>query len=410
MDNYLNFDSMVNEICNDISSMIPNVSSELFYVKKLSETAYIKIIQDIIYINGGLNINATYCDPKTIINMSKYIDLSLVLKLNSILNYYCDNIKGCALNVKISLKLTHFDENKLPVFKINNMQDIVNLMGELKNNSIDAISIILDAIKSDDNKYLYKLLTSDYVPENITSTSIEVQTIKPILNDNAWEDIIWASENNCIPDTWKIGDEIDLTLNGQYFNETVTLQIWDFNHYDKSNGTGKAHILFGMKHLMKTERQMNATNTNVCGWNDSYMKNVVMNDIYESIPKYIRNNIKEVYTYANAGNGSKSKAKGLLSKDKVFLPGLTECCSDWSGQNSTETGQKKFPIFTNDNSRIKKLNNGSGNASLWWTRSPHYYYNSYFCYFNDSGASSSNTSDFSSGGVCFCGVCFCFNI
>ena len=76
--------------------------------------------------------------------------------------------------------------------------------------------------------------------------------IKPVLKENTWEEIIWASEHDYIPDTWKVGDEIDLTLSGKY-NETVTLQIWDFKHFDKSDGSGKANILFGMKHLMKKE-------------------------------------------------------------------------------------------------------------------------------------------------------------
>ena len=79
--------------------------------------------------------------------------------------------------------------------------------------------------------------------------------IKPILKDNTWEQIIAASETNSIPSTWKVGDEIDLTLSGKY-NETVTLQIWDFNHYDKSDGSGKANICFGMKNLMKDKQCM----------------------------------------------------------------------------------------------------------------------------------------------------------
>ena len=420
MAKYLNFDSMVNEICNNISSMIPNVGSELFYVERLSEAAYIKIIQDIIYINGGLNIDTAYCDPKTIINMSKYIDLSLVLKRNSILNYYCDNIKGCEVNAKISLKLTHFDENKLPVFKINNMQDIVDLMGDLENNSIDSISIILDAIKSDDNKYLYKLLTSDYgsedvddketqhptepdIPENITSTSIEVQTIKPKLSDNSWEEVIYASENNCIPDTWKIGDEIDLVLNG-YFDETVTLQIWDFKHYDKSDGSGKAGILFGMKHLMKVEQQMNTIHTNIGGWNDSYMRNTVMKNIYESIPEYIRNNIKEVNTYANAGTYYHYTGQGLVSTDKVFIPGLSEIDNEWELQNKTETEQSIISIFKDKKNRIKRMNNGNGLRGEMWTRSPYYDSSDMFCILYYDSIPYNTVANYNGG------VCFCFNI
>ena len=225
--------------------------------------------------------------------------------------------------------------------------------------------------------------------------------IKPILSDNTWEEVIYTSENNCIPDTWKIGDEIDLKLNG-YFNEVVTLQIWDFNHYDKSDGSGKAGICFGMKHLMKNVQQMNPFYFNTGGWNNSCMRNTVMNNIYNSIPKYIRSHIKEVNTYAN--NDSKDESKGLLSTDKVFIPGLSEIDNEWEDQNKTETGQTLISIFKDKKNRIKRLRNGSGSIECWWTRSPGYYYYSDFCLFLTDGDWSGDIADNSNG------VCFCFNI
>ena len=225
----------------------------------------------------------------------------------------------------------------------------------------------------------------------------------PTFADNTWEQIIAASESNNIPSTWKVGDEITIQLSGS-FNEPITLQIWDFKHFDKSDGSGKAGICFGMKHLMKNTQQMNSSGTNSGGWNATNMKKIVMNNIYNSIPVEIRNHIKEVKTYANPGDYNTSSSQGLLSKDKVFLPGLTECCNTWSAQNQTETGQKKFPIFSDNNSRIKKLNNGSGSANWWWTRSPYYYYNSAFCLFSTDGDWSRSSADNSGG------VCVCFNI
>lgn len=227
--------------------------------------------------------------------------------------------------------------------------------------------------------------------------------IKPKLSDNTWEEIIYASENNCIPDTWKIGDEIDLTLSGIY-NESVTLQIWDFNHYDKSDGSGKAGVLFGMKNLMKDTHSMNTSNTNVGGWNDSYMRNIIMKDIYNSIPIYIRNHIKEVNTYANKGEESYNISLGLLSKDKVFIPGLSEIYNDWYDQNKTEQGQSIIYIFKDKNNRIKKLNNGSGDAESWWTRSPYCDNGSDFCGINSYGNVGTSSAGYNYG------ICFCFNI
>ena len=160
-----------------------------------------------------------------------------------------------------------------------------------------------------------------------------------------------------------------------------------------------------MKHLMKKREFMRPFYFNLYAWNDSYMRITVMNNIFNSIPTELRNAIKEVNTYANRGGGSSSSSQGLLSKDKVFIPGLTEGGDKWDDQNQTETGQKKFPIFSNDSSRVKRLNNGSGAPEYWWTRSPNFNYGDYFCSFSEVG-----NSDYYFAGGNSIGVCFCFNI
>ena len=233
--------------------------------------------------------------------------------------------------------------------------------------------------------------------------SAAVVEIDPVLKNNTWEQIASASESGNIPSTWKVGDEIDLTLSGT-FNETVTLQIWDFNHFDKSDGSGKAGIVFGMKNLMKNTQQMNSSDTNSGGWNNTAMCKTVMQNILNSMPSNLQNYIKEVNTYANrGGSSSSSSSTGKLCKNKVFLPGCTEV--GFTYQSNTESNQKQFPIFT-DNSRIKKLSNGTGNAENWWTRSPNYNNSNNFCYVlldGPSGYSGGSASGKS-------GVCFCFNV
>ena len=161
-----------------------------------------------------------------------------------------------------------------------------------------------------------------------------------------------------------------------------------------------------MKNLMKDTQKMNVSDQNYDGWNDTYMRNTVMPDIYNSIPSEVRSIIKEVNTYANMGSGNPSPSIGKLSKDKVFLPGLTEV-GDRTDQNKTETNQKRFPIFTNNNSRIKKLSNGSGNAADWWNRSPRYDGYTYFWFIDNEGAIS-DYHDFAAS--YHNGVCFCFNV
>ena len=264
-----------------------------------------------------------------------------------------------------------------------------------------------DTNLTNDHVYYYRFFT--YSDEKVYNDSGNLifknkpVSFDPILKNNSWEQIVNVVESNSIPDTWNIGDEIDLKLNGYYFNETVTLQIWDFNHFDKSDGTGKAGICFGMKNLMKNKQMMNNTSNNKGGWNESRMKNEVLINVFNCIPLELSSYIKEINTYANREGGTYSE-QGLLSKDKVFLPGYTECCSEWSHQTQTETGQKKFPVFTDEYSRIKKMNNGSGITEWWWTRSPRCNYSDSFCCISNYGRSSGTGASINGG------VCFCFNI
>ena len=265
-----------------------------------------------------------------------------------------------------------------------------------------------DVIKN--KKYYYRFFVYDTnkLCNNNMSMIIEntFYGIDPILKNNTWEQINAASEAGIASSLWKVGDEIDITLSGT-FNETVTLQIWDFKHFDKSDGSGKAGIVFGMKNLMKDVQYMNSSYTNSGGWNDTAMKKTVMANIYNSMPTDLQSYIKEVNTYANQGLGSSSSSTGLLSKDKVFLPGMTEMFGKnyKPDQSETEKNQKKFPIFTNDNSRIKKLSNGSGDAYQWWLRSAIYGNNSdCFCDVTIYG-----THDYTGASYGY-GVCFCFNV
>ncbi len=253
--------------------------------------------------------------------------------------------------------------------------------------------------------YRFFVCNTDKIYNNDSSMiySATVVEFDPVLKNNTWEQIAVASELGMASDLWKVGDEIDITLSGT-FNETVTLQIWDFKHFDKSDGSGKAGIVFGMKHLMKNAQQMNGSDINSGGWNNTYMKKTVMQNIYNSMPSNLQSYIKEVNTYANQGGASSSSSIGKLSKDKVFLPGMTELFgpSVRSDQSNTESNQKQFPIFTDDNSRIKKMNNGSGDAKYWWTRSPYYRSSNDFIYVSSGGYSNIYNPSLSHG------VCFCF--
>ena len=102
----------------------------------------------------------------------------------------------------------------------------------------------------------------------------------------------------------------------------------------------------------------------------------------------------------------------IKTNDRIFLPGYYEI-----GLGSTETENTKllynyqsvFPIFSDDNSRIKKSDNGTGEASVWITRTPEAhapYANVKAVYKTGCGS----TTDMGSTYGTAYDVCFCFNV
>ena len=160
---------------------------------------------------------------------------------------------------------------------------------------------------------------------------------------------------------WDIGDEKDITLSD---GETITLQIYDFLHDDKPDGT-KAPLTIGMKHLMAAEAKMNNTYTNVGGWEESQMRTATLPGIFQKLPSALQATICEVRKKTTAGNKSKDI---VISADKIFLFSVFEV------NGTTDVNYKnegtKYPLFTGSTSREKKLANGTGSKMDWWLRSP----------------------------------------
>ncbi len=221
-----------------------------------------------------------------------------------------------------------------------------------------------------------------------------VDTISTTLAENSWAQIAAVAAAGNAENYWKVGDEIDIVVNG----ETLTLQIYGFNH-DNLTGGGKAGITFGMKNLMAETRQMNSSNTNAGSFTGSAMYDWLQNTLYPALPEDLRGLIKAVDKKTSAGQQS-TTIKTESMKLFLFSPienGLRTTTDVYKDEGET------YPIFTDNNSRIKRLANGAGSADWWWERSPYAGYSATFCFvISNGGASYSGASH--SGGVCF-GFC-----
>ena len=178
--------------------------------------------------------------------------------------------------------------------------------------------------------------------------------IDPILTNNDWATIAKVAEAGKAQDYWNIGDKINI----QVGDETLEFAIMDFNHDDKSDGSGKAGITFGMTGLMANQHAMNSTNTNVGSFVGSEMYAYLRGTVLPSMPQELQDAIKPVDKLTSAGNKSTeirtdSMPIWLFSAVEV---GLSESYTPPEGV--------AYPYY-NSTTRAK--------GDYWWLRSPYLY-------------------------------------
>ena len=219
---------------------------------------------------------------------------------------------------------------------------------------------------------------------------------------DSWATIAAASADGTASTKYNIGDEKTITLTT---GEEVTVQIWGFGHDDLADGSGKAGITLGMKNLLATQYAMNSSNTNSGGWEASRMRTTTMPAILATLPEDLQAVIKEVSKQSSEG-GSNADALDTTT-DKLFLFSVKEVTgANTYSLDGEGTQYDLWKTLLNNGafapSRIKRLSNGDGNASYWWTRSAHSGNSYSFCCFDTSG------SVISYGASYGCGVCLGF--
>ena len=105
-----------------------------------------------------------------------------------------------------------------------------------------------------------------------------------------------------------------------------------------------------------------------------------------------------VKVHSSAGNKS-SALVDPPAEDKIWIPSMKEVNQSVSTSPYSLEAEAPFTVFTNDASRIKKLNGGAGAALTWWLRSPNAGNTTSFYYIATSGSSSSvgNNASYSYG-------------
>ncbi len=198
------------------------------------------------------------------------------------------------------------------------------------------------------------------------------------LDSLSWAEIAEIAKAGRAACVFNIGDEKTITLST---GGKITLVILGFFHdtyYDSEYDEDTSYtITFGMKNCLATRYQMNASNTNVGGWESSKMRTSVMPTLLSQLPADLQSVIKSVYKKTSAGNKSTTIT---TTNDKLFLLSEVEVNGTTATTYADEGEQYAYfkrnggyVQYGNDGyypNGIKALSNGDGDSYGWWLRSP----------------------------------------
>lgn len=212
--------------------------------------------------------------------------------------------------------------------------------------------------------------------------------------DATWEQIIDACHQNAVPDTWVADGTCykDMEINGTNYR----IDIIGKNHDDYADGSGKAPLTFQMHDCYTEAKQMNSSNTNSGGWQNSAMRTTHLPAILNMMPAEVKAAIREVQKKSSAGNKSSSIQ---TTNDKLFL--LSEIEIFGRTKYSFAGEGKQYAYYQAGNSKVKNL---SGSADVWWERSPFSGNSTAFCCVSSTGNADADNASYLDG-VAF-GFCF----
>ena len=194
----------------------------------------------------------------------------------------------------------------------------------------------------------------------------------PVFANNTWAKIIKACQNKEVPETWTVGSQKAMTINGTDY----PIDIIGKGHDDYADGSGKAPLTFQLHDCYGETKAINSSNTNSGGWTSCTMRNTHLPAILSQMPTEVQSGIREVNKLTSAGSQS---ATINTTADKLFLLSEIEI---FGSVRYSKSGEGTQYDYYKGNSKVKKFN---GSAYGWWERSPRGSKSAYFCLVDTNG-------------------------
>lgn len=173
---------------------------------------------------------------------------------------------------------------------------------------------------------------------------------------------------------FQVGDRIRICpVTDAFTDADIVLQVEGFNHFCLADGSGMAGVVFGMVGVMNEKCCMRDAESNLGGWPSADIMGTHLNElIFGGLPLHWQKLIQPVTVLSAAGNATTDI---VSTQQRLFLRAYGEIQSITTGpcihEIDSQAENMTFALYTDNASRIKRLNNGNGDpVGEWWTRSP----------------------------------------
>lgn len=207
----------------------------------------------------------------------------------------------------------------------------------------------------------------------------------PVFANNTWEEIIAECEGGTVPETWLVGDQKPILINGVEYN----IDIIGKYHDNYADGSGKAPLTLQLHELYATAYPMHTSQSNKSGWTGCAMRTTHLPSFLALMPSEVQAGIKEVNKLTSAGNMSSTI---VTTADKLFLLSVRESTGETTYSKPGEGS--RYAYYSQGFSSTKYKKGGStSRGTPWWTRSPRNSTSTEYCYINGSGKENRGTAD-----------------
>ena len=222
---------------------------------------------------------------------------------------------------------------------------------------------------------------------------------------DSYSKISAASKRGQAASLYAIGDTKAVVLNGtvgayNFSNEITYMFIVAFDHnwsvemnyehhivcsFAKSAETGGKDVAFTDSHynaeISEPCFHMNASATNVGGWESSYMRNTICSQFKNALPSDLQAVLRTRTIYTdNVGSDPENTHDYTATTDTVYIPSEFEVHGKRSYSNYSEYyAQRQLEYYKNGASKMRYKSSNTSAFAYWWCRSPYYGTKYSFC-------------------------------